>query len=287
MAIKQIISITVRRAYIRFRACFLVALLAAGSIPAFADGTFNMNTETPGGSATGFSYNDGLLTIENSGTYTIEGSGSPVARHILIAQNLSVNITLKDVKLENSEWNGCAFEIGSNSHVRLILEGSNTLKSGYYKAGLQTGAGGSLEITAVNDTYSLTATSDLDGAGIGGSQGGSGENITISGGRVTATGGGYGAGIGGGNNSGSGKNITISGGIVTATGDIYGAGIGGGNNGHGENITISGGTVTAKGSSGGAGIGGGRFGAGRNITISGGTVRANCNSYKEKINQYI
>ena len=124
------------------------------------------------------------------------------------------------------------------------------------------------------------------GAGIGGGSSGSGENITINDGKVTATGGNYAAGIGGGSvgrwggDAGSGKNITINGGTVNATGD-GGAGIGGGgaaasdielwgsNGGNGEDITINGGTVNAAGAYGGAGIGGGLNGIGSKITVSG------------------
>ena len=105
------------------------------------------------------------------------------------------------------------------------------------------------------------------GAGIGGGISGSGENITIAGGRVTAAGGDYGAGIGGGFR-GNGENITITGGTVTAAGGS-GAGIGGGEEGDGKNITITGGTVTAKGRLGGAGIGGGVNASGSNVTVSG------------------
>ena len=79
------------------------------------------------------------------------------------------------------------------------------------------------------------------------------------------------AGIGGGY-FGSGLNITVSGGAVTATGGKFGAGIGGGYSGSGSDITISGGAVTATGASGGAGIGGGIFETGSNIKITGGAL---------------
>ena len=65
------------------------------------------------------------------------------------------------------------------------------------------------------------------------------------------------------------NNITISGGEVTAIGGEYGAGIGGGGGGNGNNITISGGEVKAIGDLGGAGIGGGPWGKGKDITVSG------------------
>ena len=106
-----------------------------------------------------------------------------------------------------------------------------------------------------------------------------GENITINGGTVTATGGDRGAGIGGGSGSvsigsggggyGSGKDITINGGTVIAAGGKEAAGIGGGDSGSSENITITGGTVTATGGIYGAGIGGGVNASGSNVTVSG------------------
>ena len=113
----------------------------------------------------------------------------------------------------------------------------------------------------------MEATGGDFGAGIGGGAAGSGTNITITGGTVTATGSVFGAGIGGGE-KGNGKNITITGGTVNAAGG-NGAGIGGGEKANGEDITITGGTVTAKGGVFGAGIGGGYGGIGSNVTVSG------------------
>ena len=124
-------------------------------------------------------------------------------------------------------------------------------------------------------TGKLTATGGGFQAGIGGNSNQSG-TITINGGTVTATGGDGGAGIGGGN-GGNGGNITINGGTVTATGSTTpysgSAGIGGGGVYGSGGTIIRGGTVIANGA-GGAGIGGGSSGAGGTITISGGTVIA-------------
>ena len=114
---------------------------------------------------------------------------------------------------------------------------------------------------------------DTYNAGIGGVENGSGSNITINGGIVTATGGSAGAGIGGGF-YGSGENITINNGIINATAVNDAAGIGGGYQGFGNNIIINGGTVTATGGSAGAGIGGGNYAFAKNITINVGTVTA-------------
>ena len=157
-------------------------------------------------------------------------------------------------------------------NVHLILaDGCNLTAS----KGINVSAGNSLSIYGqTNGSGALEATRDSYNAGIGGGfgSGGSGGEVTIHGGEVTATGGNGGAGIGGGYN-GSGGEVTIYGGTVTATG-YSGAGIGGGYNGSGGEVTIYGGTVTATGESSGAGIGGGQNGNGGAVTISGGTVTA-------------
>ena len=141
-------------------------------------------------------------------------------------------------------------------NVHLILaDGCNLTAS----KGINVSAGNSLSIYGQTDgSGALEATRDSYNAGIGGGYNGSGGEVTIHGGEVTATG--YsGAGIGGGYN-GSGGEVTIYGGTVTATG-YSGAGIGGGQNGNGGAVTISGGTVTATGESSGAGIGSGYGGS--------------------------
>ena len=114
----------------------------------------------------------------------------------------------------------------------------------------------------------VTATGGDCGAGIGGGTSAGGKNITIAGGKVTATGGKGAAGIGGGF-YGDGNDISITDGKVTATGGDYGAGIGGGNHGEGKNITITDGEATAIGGLNGAGIGGGLQKNGEKITVSG------------------
>lgn len=216
-----------------------------------------------------------------------------------------LNLTLKDVKIDVSDtgdqydWDQkgkAALSVQGKGNVEIELDGDNELKSGNQSAGLEKTSTGTLTLKDDSkEAGSLTATGGNNAAGIGGGFQGNGENITIKGGTVTATGGGNrgnsGAGIGGGS-SGSGENITINDGKVTATGGNYAAGIGGGSVGRwggdagsGKNITINGGTVNATGD-GGAGIGGGgaaasdiefwgsNGGNGEDITINGGTVNA-------------
>ena len=214
-----------------------------------------------------------------------------------------LNLTLKDVKIDVSDtgkdtgnpWNSdegkAALSVQGKGNVEIELDGNNELKSGAHRAGLEKNTSTSTGTLTLKDDKkddkeagigSLKATGGQYAAGIGNGgyygNGGnrSGENITITGGTVTATGGWGGAGIGGGY-YGSGKNITIKGGTVTATGGDEGAGIGGGYYGNGENIKITDGTVNATGGWGGAGIGGGGSYdgcSGKNITIKGGTVTA-------------
>ena len=214
-----------------------------------------------------------------------------------------LNLTLKDVKIDVSDtgkdtgnpWNSdegkAALSVQGKGNVEIELDGDNELKSGAHRAGLEKNTSTSTGTLTLKDDKkddkeagigSLKATGGQYAAGIGNGgyygNGGnrSGENITITGGTVTATGGWGGAGIGGGY-YGSGKNITIKGGTVTATGGDEGAGIGGGYYGNGENIKITDGTVNATGGWGGAGIGGGGSYdgcSGKNITITGGTVTA-------------
>lgn len=150
------------------------------------------------------------------------------------------------------------------------------------------GAGGGISNITIKDA-DVTAGADAGGAGIGSGSAsgwinypgifpnwkaehpneGVASDITISGGRVKASGGDDSAGIGGGY-LGSGSDITIKDNAdVTANGGKWGAGIGGGRDGDGSDISISDSNVSASGGAAGAGIGGGRSGKGENVTISG------------------
>lgn len=147
------------------------------------------------------------------------------------------------------------------------------------------GAGGGISNITIKDA-DVTAGADAGGAGIGSGNAsgftifypnwkdehpneGVASDITISGGRVKASGGDDSAGIGGGY-LGSGSDITIKDNAdVTANGGKWGAGIGGGRGGDGSDISISDSNVSASGGAAGAGIGGGCGGKGENVTISG------------------
>ncbi|MFU0558201.1 hypothetical protein [Gardnerella vaginalis] len=167
----------------------------------------------------------------------------------MTGSNIKAKIILKNVNIDVSNQDEQQAFLAknndqSNVHLTIILEGTNSLKSGDHRAGLTWNNSDDNSMLKIKGDGSLTATGGWSGAGIGGGYGGSSENIKITGGTVTATGGTFGAGIGGGGGD-SGKNIKITGGTVTATGGWAGAGIGGGDADSGRNITITGGTVKA------------------------------------------
>ena len=232
---------------------------------------------------------DGSVTVnaDNSGQTVTQGSTStpdeaPVITQressvetgntitINAAENATANVTISDVNINTSD--AAVFTKG-NGNVNIELDGTNTLKSSNWHAGLEKNNDGKLTITDKNENGKLIATGSRYGAGIGGGNQRNGSNITITGGEITAIGGYNGAGIGGGD-LGGGSNITITGGEITAIGGYSGAGIGGGNYKDGNDINIAGGKVTATGGNYGAGIGGGGHGNGKNITITDGEVTA-------------
>lgn len=250
---------------------------------------------------------DGDITIratENGQTVsqgdTTEADDAPVIKQresststdrvikVIAEEDATANVTLDGVNIDTSKTTSvigrgqAALRTEGDGDVNIELDGDNYLKSSFasHAAGLNKGNSGTLTINDEDNNGKLEATGGYGGAGIGGGQHSSASDITITGGTITARGSNNGAGIGGGASDingpyCNGSNITISGGDVTAIGSVYASGIGGGSIGSGSDITISGGKVTAKGGDqGGAGIGGGFWASGSDITISGGEVEA-------------
>ncbi len=223
-----------------------------------------------GATASGGRYNYNTITKEitiNSGPVAI--AGTTTDRQVQIADGVTVDVTLNGMSIDVSAiGDACAFELTGSSVVNLTLSGTNTLKSGSHKAGLQVNSNSTLTISGAA-AASLNAYGGNEGAGIGGGADAyfyNGGTIKINGGTITANSGSSGAGIGGGL-WGSGGTIEISGGTVIANG-VWGAGIGGGSWNNGGNITISGGTVTAN------SIGYGYQSSGGTLTITGGSVNS-------------
>ena len=206
-----------------------------------------------------------------TGVFVVTGTSTTNKLVIKGDSGTAAKVYLKDLHITVSS--GAAVSVSEN--VDLYIEGSSVLQSGKNCAGIQKEDDGQLTI---DGSGSLEATGGESGAGIGGASGKPGNNITINGGTITASGKagyGWGAGIGGGKGQG-GSNITIRGGNVKAIPGAEAAGIGGGFKGNGTDISIEGGTVYAEsggGNGGTAAIGGGRAGGnGENIQITGGDI---------------
>ena len=193
---------------------------------------------------------DITLTTKNKDTGKTETAHNTVT--IDAKEGNTANVTLKDVHIETkSSWNdsgSAPIEIKGNGDTYLELNGNNTVLSGS-----KNHAG--IEKADVNGTGTLTIKDDVND-----------DNITAKTGTEadttgTLVAGGYenSAAIGGGGTSDTSctSNITITGGKITANGGVYGAGIGGGDSGTGKNIRIEDNAdVTAFGN-GGAAIGSG------------------------------
>lgn len=225
------------------------------------------------------------VTVSNGVQYVVQGGGSPEECSALVVSGESTqhNLTIKgdsgtaaNVYLNNLKITSNEAAVSVSGDVVLIVEGESELHSGDKHAGVEkANDNGTLTITG---SGKLSAYGGEGGAGIGGASGKPGNNITINGGTITASGkagDGWGAGIGGGKGQG-GSNITIRGGNVKAIPGAEAAGIGGGFKGNGTDISIEGGTVYAEsggGNGGTAAIGGGRAGGnGENIQITGGDI---------------
>ena len=214
-------------------------------------------------------------TIEDG--YTVTGT---LAANVQISIAAGATVTLDGVTItgENSldyKWAGITCE---GDATIILKDGKTNTVTGFHQnyPGIYVPSEMTLTIKGETaGTGKLTASSNGNGAGIGGRMSMDCGNIEIQGGVITATGSSYAAGIGGANSSTCGS-ITISGGTVEATGGANAAGIGSGGYGSCGNITISGGTVTATGGANAAGIGSG-YGSSAScgdITISGGTINA-------------
>ncbi len=181
-------------------------------------------------------------------------------------KNDKVEVTLKDVNIDTSSRNKAAVSVTGSGNTTIKLDGDNHLTGGN---GIYSNSSGSLTISG-DENDSLTAQGGDSRNGIYSVSG----DVTISGGTVTATGGGSTGsnGLGGRGICSDSGGVTISGGTVKATG---GNGSDGGSGiSSSSGVTVSDGTVTANGGNGGNVSGDGIRSDG-GVTISGGTVTAN------------
>ncbi len=187
-------------------------------------------TATGGGSGAGID-GDSSLTISDS---TVTANGGVTGAGIDIAQ--SITITNGKVEAAGGEQSGVGIQCGKAYSVT-IYSGTVTATGSGSDAGIDAG------YIKVTDGEVNATGGEQNGAGINCVN--TSNNSTISGGKVTATGGGSGSGIECSN------TFTVSSGAVTATGgEQNGVGINGA-------VKVSGGTVIAAGKGTGAGIGSG------------------------------
>lgn len=176
------------------------------------------------------------------------GEKSEIRGIIQIFANTLVKLTLKDATIDQpnaadtSVRGRAAIDIQGSGDVEITVKGYNTLKGCGGDAGIQKNdnvSTGTLTITAEDTNQTLNVSADTNGAAIGGN-GYSGDshgtkNIVIKGGTVNTQG-----RIGSGWNGGSAENIVITGdAVVDANGGI-GGGSGEGDKGGQTSITISG-----------------------------------------------
>ena len=215
----------------------LLALLLFASLPVSAlaaewdigNGDITVNAGSGGQTVT----QGGGAAVEDSAP-VITGSSTDNTLTINAESGQTASVTLSGANIDVSGKGKAAVSTTGEGNVSIELDGDSTLKSGNHHAGLEKHNGGSLTIADEDENGKLTATGGYYGAGIGGMSGMGGSNITISGGEVNATGGTSAAGIGGGC-KGDGSDITVSGDaklkVQGGVGDNYhgaGAGIGGG-----------------------------------------------------------
>lgn len=230
----------------------LLALLLLASLPVSAlaaewdigNGDITVNAGSGGQTVTQGSQVD----VPDSAP-VITGSSTENTVTINAEEDQTANVTLSDANIDVSGTGKAAVSTNGEGNVSIELDGENTLKSGYRHAGLEKNNGGGLTIADQDENGKLTATGGSDGAGIGGGFKGNGNNIAITGGEVNATSNGCGAGIGGGG-GGDGSDITVSGaaklkvqGGVEDSGYGAGAGIGNGGNCDERAIPVTGAEV--------------------------------------------
>ena len=279
----------------------LLAMVSSIATAAFAE-EYDLNK----GSVTVETKDNGntYVTQENTETtdhldttgVTITSNGEKTSNTITVetADKQTTNVTLQDVNIavDTVDTKSGAIEIKGDGKTNLELNGNNTVlvqnnwseehaaieKADKYGHGTLTikddvnDNGKPKTGTKADTTGTLVAGGYHDAAAIGGGEGEFADtsNITITGGKITASGGTYGAGIGGGY-TGDASNIRIEGNAdVTAFGNS-GAAIGSGYHSRvNSDITITDHATVTAASLDGCGIGGGQDASGKvTITISG------------------
>ena len=279
----------------------LMAMVSSIATAAFAD-TYDLNK----GSVTVETKDNGNTYVTQANTettdhldttgVTITSNGEQTSNTITVetAKDQTTDVTLQDVNIavDTVDAKSGAIEIKGDGKTNLELNGNNTVlvqnnwseehaaieKADKYGHGTLTikddvnDNGKPKTGTKADTTGTLVAGGYHDAAAIGGGEGEFADtsNITITGGKITASGGTYGAGIGGGY-TGDASNIRIEGNADVIAFGNSGAAIGSGYHSRvNSDITITDHATVTAASLDGCGIGGGQDASGKvTITISG------------------
>ena len=272
------------------------ALMTGTAVPAFAD-VYDIRK----GSITIVANGDGTAKVTQNETVNdkdddvkVTGSNEVTGNTVDIINNTDndLKVTLSDVTITDPKGDAAPVSVSGTGNTAIELDGSNTLKSSGWHAGLERNeeknsdgnvVSGKLTIQDEDKNGSLDATGGFGGAGIGGANIKNSGALEITGGTINASS--YdGSGIGSGDSAKGDTDIKIKNSNVTAKGFIdvryvsHGTGIGSGLSSSGKTtIDISGGTVKATGSGdgykGSAGIGSGSYSTGdTSITLRDGVT---------------
>ena len=125
--------------------CPTCSMQAVNDLPTPQAGETDDFTVTGGALGTDYSYTDNALTVLSEAGLTI--SGNTTRDKIVIADGVTADVTLQNVSIDVGGTDyACAFKVAESAACNLTLNGMNTLKSGWYKAGLQVSDGAVLVI---------------------------------------------------------------------------------------------------------------------------------------------
>ena len=234
-------------------------ITASGGSGAGIGSGFDDDSHLYGGHANSIEITGGTIQA-TSGTGAGIGTGE---------QGDDVDITITGGNITSESRSGAGIGTGDNAEesATIRISGKDTMINATSKSGAGIGSGycddsdSQYTITINDGTVNATGSTGIGIADDGTSS--TSANITINGGKITATATSHGAGIGNGWDSSSGEeavtNITITGGDITAVGGKGAAGIGDGAHNYDNtvNVIITGGTIKAVGGEGAAAIGGG------------------------------
>ena len=243
-------------------------MLITLAAPAFAETWYIENGDiTVKAGETGNDVTQNNVTTKNDTDTIITNQKTDTASSNTVtidAGSDKVEVTLKDVNIDTSSRNKAAVSVTGSGNTTIKLDGDNHLTGGN---GIYSNSIGSLTISG--GTVTATGGGSTGSNGLGGRGIYSNGSVTISGGTVKAAGG---DGSDGGSGISSSSGVTVSDGTVTANGG-NGGNVSGDGIRSGGGVTISGNTVNAAGGNGGK-VGGYGICSFDRVAISGGTVEA-------------